>query len=270
MLLRLGILIFFVAFAGNVNADTEEEKERHDRDRHVLTLTELMSTKPNPDVNKNGIGIFVYNGINSMDALGPLQVFKTAGLKAFLVAKQKGEITANNGLKFQVDKSIDEVTQLDILLVPGGAMETAMETMDPVTLGWIRQIDQNTIYTTSVCTGAWILGATGLLEGKKATTNWYRAKEILGKYGAEFKQERYVIDGKYITSAGVTAGLDMSLKIVNMLYGKDYTQAVMLDLEYDPQPPIKGGSVKNTSKDVFSVMREMYDYFLLGFVNSIP
>ena len=253
---RTLFLFMFLVFSGAASAN--------------LSLTELLSKKPNPNVNVNGIGIFVYDGMNPTDALGPFQVFRTSGLNAFLVGKHKGEIVANNGLKIVVDKSIDEVNRLDILVVPGGALETAMETMDPATLAWIKMIDANTIYTTSVCTGAWILGAAGLLEGKKATTNWYRADEILTKYGAQFQQKRYVIDGKYITSAGVTAGFDMALKIVLKLFGKAYTQAVMLDLEYDPAPPIEGGSVLNTRPDVFAAMREMYDYFLLGFINSIP
>ncbi len=109
------------------------------------------------------------------------------------------------------------------------------------------------------CTGAWILGATGLLNGKNATTNWYRADEMMTRYGAHFKQERWVRDGKYWTSAGVTAGLDMSLAIIHELMGEKYTQGVMLNLEYDPAPPITGGSVAKSPPIVIDLMREMYD-----------
>jgi transcriptional regulator GlxA family with amidase domain len=126
-------------------------------------------------------------------------------------------------------------------------------------LNWIRAIDSTTIYTASVCTGAWILGATGLLKDKNVTTNWYRADEMMTKYGAHFKQERWVRDGKYWTSAGVTAGLDMSLAIIHELMGEKYTQGVMLNLEYDPAPPITGGSVTKTPAIVIDLMREMYD-----------
>ncbi|MEO0526721.1 MAG: DJ-1/PfpI family protein, partial [Bacteroidota bacterium] len=111
---------------------------------------------------------------------------------------------------------------------------------------------------TSVCTGGWILGKTGLLKGKSATGNWFRAKEILAENGATFTGERYTQDGKYWTSAGVTAGMDMSLAIMAELTGKDYTQAVMLDMEYDPEPPIEGGSVEKTKPEVLQFMKVMY------------
>ncbi|UZR28877.1 DJ-1/PfpI family protein [Methylococcus mesophilus] len=232
----------------------------------ALTHEELMTLKPNPNVNANGIGIYVYDGMNALDAIGPYQVFKSAGLKTFLIAKNKDQpiVSSDNpstGLKIVADKSWSEVQQLDVLVVPGGFGGTVMQTMDPEVLNWIKAMDQKTIYTTSVCTGAWILGAAGVLEGKKATTNWYRAKDFLAKYGAKFVSQRYVQDGKYITSAGVTAGADMALYLVNKLFGvKDYTQAVMLDLEYDPKPPVKGGSIKKSKPDVVDAMREMYDW----------
>ena len=231
---------------------------------------QLMASKPTPDVNKNGIGIFVYDGINSMDALGPYRVFKTAGLNVFLVAEHKGSITTNDQLTIQIDKSTAEVDRLDVLVMPGGAFETAVQTTNLNTLEWVKKIDQNSVYTTSVCSGAWILGAAGLLQGKSATTNWYRAKDILTKYGAKFVKERWVQDGKYWTSAGVSAGIDMAFAIVHKLLGKDFTQAVMLELEYDPKSPIEGGSVDKTKPRVFRAMQYMYDYYLLPFINSIP
>ena len=172
----------------------------------------------------------------------------------------------SNGLTIAVNKSIDEVNQLDVLLIPGGADGTARQTIDPEVINWIKKIDQTSIYTTSVCTGAWILGAAGLLEGKEATTHWYRAEEMLTKYGADFEQKRWVRDGKYWTSAGVTAGLDMSLALVNHLFGKEYTQAVMLDLEYDPKPPIQGGTPEKSRPIIAQLMKDMYDFFLLNFV----
>ncbi|MFZ2169630.1 MAG: DJ-1/PfpI family protein [Methylococcaceae bacterium] len=241
--------------------------------QHITNMDELMSLKPMPDVNVNGVGIYVYDGMFSLDAMGPYQVFKSAGLNTFLIAKKKGTITMSNGLTIAVDKSIDEVAQLDVLLIPGGAEGTARQTIDTEVLNWIQKIDQTSIYTTSVCTGAWILGAAGLLQNKEATTHWYRAEEMLTKYGANFEQKRWVRDGKYWTSAGVTAGTDMSLALVNHLFGKEYTQAVMLDLEYDPKPPIKGGSVKKSVPIIAQLMKDMYDFFLLDFVtcpNNTP
>lgn len=238
-------------------------------DAQMFEVMRFMAEKPKPDVTVNGIGIYVYDGINSLDALGPYRVFMTAGLKPFLIAKNRGTITTNDNLKIQVDKSIADVTKLDILVIPGGAAETVAQTKDPVTLAWIQQIDANSLYTTSVCTGSWILGAAGLLQGKNATSNWYRAKQILAKYGATFQPKRWVQDGKYWTSAGVSAGIDMALAIVVNLYSHDYAQAVMLDLEYDPQPPIRGGSLAKTALVPRRDMTWMYDFYLLdSFVRS--
>jgi putative intracellular protease/amidase len=234
---------------------------------NITTMDELMSLQPSPNVNVNGIGIYVYNGMFSLDALGPYQVFRSAGLKTFLIGKTKGTVTMSNGLTVAVTKSIDEVQKLDVLLIPGGADATALQTLDTQVLDWIRAIDATSIYTTSVCTGAWVLGSAGLLAGKKASTHWYRAKEMLNKFGATYTEKRWTRDGKYWTSAGVTAGMDMALALVNHLFGKDYTQAVMLDLEYDPQPPIKGGTPKKSDSIIAQLMRDMYDFFLLPFVN---
>ena len=266
-------LTSFNIYALNVDGSDHLKIAEHDlvtgvgNSQHITNMDELMSLQPNPNVNVNGVGIYVYDGMFSLDALGPFQVFKSAGLKTFLIAKKKGTITMSNGLTIAVNKSIDEVNQLDVLLIPGGATGTARQTIDTELLNWIQKIDQTSIYTTSVCTGAWILGATGLLQGKEATTHWYRAEEMLTKYGADFKQKRWVRDGKYWTSAGVTAGLDMALALVNHLFGKEYTQAVMLDLEYDPHPPIQGGTPKKSVPIIAQLMKDMYDFFLINFVN---
>ncbi|MEQ1560137.1 MAG: DJ-1/PfpI family protein [Methyloglobulus sp.] len=233
----------------------------------ITNMDELMARQPNPNVNVNGVGIYVYDGMFSLDALGPYQVFKSAGLKTFLIAKNKGTVTMSNGLTLAVNKSIAEVSKLDVLLIPGGAGATAMQTIDPEVLDWIKKIDETSIYTTSVCTGAWILGATGLLQGKDASTHWYRANEMLTKYGAEYTGKRWTVDGKYWTSAGVTGGVDMALALVNHLFGKQYTQAVMLDMEYDPKPPVQGGSPKKSDPIIAQLMKDMYDFFLINFVN---
>lgn len=206
------------------------------------------------------IGIFLYDGYQTLDAMGPYETLaQLSGVKVFFIAKQKGLVSNQRGMKVQVDTAIEKVTALDILVIPGGAAETFMVTRDTAVLSWIRKIDKTTTYTTSVCTGAWILGATGLLQGKNATTNWYRAAEMMKEYGAKFKEARYVKDGKYWTSAGVTAGMDMGFAIVNELMGEQYTQAAMLNLEYDPHPPVVGGSVRNTAPVVKEMMEEMYD-----------
>jgi len=240
---------------------------QHPKFDRITDMDDLMTRLPVPNVNVRGIGIFVYDGMFSQDALAPLQVFKSAGLNVFLIAKQKGTVTASSGLTIIANKSIDEVNELDVLLIPGGALATAMQTIDQETLDWIKKIDETSLYTTSVCTGAWILGATGLLQGKKASTHWYRAEEMLTKYGATYTGKRWTTDGKYWTSAGVTGSVDMSLALVNHWFGKQYTQAVMLDMEYDPKPPVQGGAPQKSNKTIAQLMKDMYDFFLLPFVN---
>ena len=216
------------------------------------------------------IGILLYDGYNTLDAMGPYHTLaEIMGAKTFFVAKNRGIVKNQRGLELIVDSSFADITSLDILVIPGGAIETLMLTQDTVTLNWIKEIDKTTKYTTSVCTGSWILGATGLLEGKNATSNWYRGEEMMKMYGAKFKEERYVQDGKYWTSAGVSAGIDMSLAIIDDLLGRKYTQAVMLDLEYDPKPPYDAGTPKKTDPLVALMMKEMYDMMMLPYIKDV-
>jgi len=255
------LFCFTVINANGQNSKADSLAKRHDE------MMSIIMTKPKLPIKT--IGILVYDGYNTLDAIGPYQVLsQLMGVNVFFIAKEKGLIKNQRGLKVQVDKSIADVNQLDILLIPGGAAETFKMSLDTAVLSWIRKIDKTSTYTTSVCTGAWILGASGLLKGKNATTNWYRAEEMLKRYGATFKPERWVKDGKYWTSAGVTAGMDMALGIINELMGEKYTKGVMLDMEYDPQPPYKAGSVRNTDKIVVDMMLEMYDMGLQPLIKA--
>lgn len=206
------------------------------------------------------IGILVYDGVNSLDVIGPRYVLgQIMGAKTHLVGIKPGSIKTVMGVELVPDTLIADVNHLDILVIPGGFRGTIENAYNENLHEWIRKIDQQSTYTASVCTGGWILAATGLLDGKKATTNWYRAEEMLAKYGATFTDERFTQDGKYWTSAGVTAGMDMSLAIMNKLLGEAYTQGVMLDMEYDPAPPITGGSPEKTDSAVYEMMFNMYD-----------
>jgi transcriptional regulator GlxA family with amidase domain len=256
------INLFFCSeslFAQTSNKDSLEK--RHNE------MMSIIMTKPKLPIKT--IGILVYDGYNTLDAMGPYHTLaEIMGTKTFFIAKKKGMVKNQRGLQIKVDTSFSEVKNLDILVIPGGAVETFMQTKDSVTLNWIRAIDKTTTYTTSVCTGAWILGATGLLNGKTATTNWYRAEEMLKSYGATFKQERWVRDGKYWTSAGVTAGIDMSLAIIDELMGRKYTEGVMLDLEYNAKPPYNAGTPETSEKIVADMMKEMYDMALLPLIQE--
>ena len=211
----------------------------------------------------DSIGILLYEGFFELDAIGPYSVLSNMiGTKVFFVSEKRGIIQSSSGLQINVQNDISEIEHLDIILIPGGATGTVATSKNQKILDWIQKIDQTSTFTTSVCTGAWILGEADLLKNKKATSNWYRAEEKLNKYGAEFIEKRWVRDGKLWTSAGVSAGIDMSLAIINEIKGETYTKLTMLNLEYDPKPPITGGSVHNTNKGLVNHMTGMYDSML--------
>lgn len=235
-------------------------------DRHKQMM-DILFTPTKVPIKK--IGILLYDGYNTLDAMGPYHTLaEIMGAKTYFIAKKRGVVKNQRGLEVKVDSSFDDVSSLDILVIPGGAGETFMQTQDTTTLNWIRKIDKTTKYTASVCTGSWILGATGLLKGKNASSNWYRAEEVMKMYGANYKEGRWVQDGKYWTSAGVSAGIDMSLAIIDDLLGRKYTEAVMLDLEYDPKPPYDAGVPKKSDPLVADMMKEMYDMLLLPMIQG--
>lgn len=246
------VSIFIFAACNNKKQEVKTSTKSHE---------ELMAEMfPKPKVDIKTVGILLYDGHTTLDAMGPYQVLsEMMGVNVFFVGRTKGLIANMNGMKVLCDTSIAEVKKLDILVIPGGLKETYNATKDMELLSWIKSIDSTTKYTASVCTGAWILGATGLLKDKEATTHWYGKKILAEQFGAKIKDSRYVMSGKYWTSAGVTAGMDMSLALVNEIMGEKYAKTAMLDLEYDPKPLYNGGSENNTDKEIVEMMREMYD-----------
>lgn len=226
-------------------------------DHQMKNMADLY---PEPKVKIKTVGILLYDNYAVLDAMGPYHVLsELMGAKVFFVGRHKGFISTGGGMKIQCDTSIAEVKNLDILVIPGGLTETYTATKDTALINWIKAIDKHSKYTTSVCTGAWILAATGLLNGHEATTHWYGKKLLKDQYGINARNKRYIHSGKYWTSAGVSAGIDMSLALVNDIMGEKYAQTVTLDLEYDPQPPVKGGNEQNTDKAIVESIRATYD-----------
>ncbi len=244
-----------------------QEMEHFSPEHHVSSM-ETIFGKPKFDIRT--IGILVYDGVNELDVMGPRYVLGQAmGVKTQLIGLKSGNIRTVMGVDIMPNTIMDSVNQLDILIIPGGFKGTVEAAYDTHLHDWIRKIDQTTKFTAAVCTGGWILGATGLLKGKRASTNWYREEEFLKKYGAIPANERYTQDGKYWTSAGVTAGMDMSLAIMKEIYGERYAEAIMLDMEYDPAPPIAGGSPEKTSQMVNQMMKAMYDGGINPLIDSL-
>lgn len=188
------------------------------------------------------IAILLYEKLTALDAIGPYEVLRSVpGWEVRFVGASKGNVRTDSGaLGLSVDRSLEETTDPDIVLVPGGeGSEPAME--DETVLSWLRAVDERTKWTTSVCTGSLVLGAAGLLDGKRATSHWLFL-ERLGELGADPVGGRFVEDGKIVTAAGVSAGIDMALHLVGREAGPEVAQAIQLGIEYDPQPPFDAGS----------------------------
>jgi transcriptional regulator GlxA family with amidase domain len=186
--------------------------------------------------------ILIFDGITALDAIGPYEVLRSVpGWEVEFVATSRGEVRTDSGhLGISADHALADVTATDLVLVPGGKGNRPL-LEDEQVLGWLREIDRTTRWTTSVCTGSLVLGAAGLLEGKRATGHWLYL-EPLRAYGADPVGGRYVEDGKIVTAAGVSAGIDMALHLVGQEAGPEVAQAVQLAIEYDPQPPFDAGA----------------------------
>ena len=203
------------------------------------------------------IAILLFDRFESLDAVGPFEVLRNLpGANVTFVARKAGPVRNSSGaLAIVADKSIAEVTAADILVVPGGFGQAALMEDEEI-LGWIRAIDATTTWTTSVCTGSLLLAAAGLLRGKKATSHWL-ALEQLPAHGAEPTLERVVVQGKIVTAAGVSSGIDMALTLASMIAGDDVAQAIQLGIEYDPQPPFDAGSPQKAPAHIVELLRGM-------------
>ncbi|MET9349050.1 DJ-1/PfpI family protein [Streptomyces termitum] len=188
------------------------------------------------------IAVLLYEGFTSLDAVGPYEILsRLPGAETVLVAKAAGPVRNDQGsLALVADKALADVPRPDVVLVPGGP-ETRRAAHDPELREWLRTADATSTWTTSVCTGALLLAAAGLLDGRRATTHWL-AREELRALGAEPTAERVVFDGKYVTAAGVSSGIDMGLHLLGRIAGDDAAMTVQLLTEYDPQPPYDAGS----------------------------
>ncbi|GGX17941.1 DJ-1/PfpI family protein [Aquimarina muelleri] len=276
----IGVLAIIVSSC-NTKQDSAliSDKKQTENDITIDSIPEI--TEENHDMLMNtlfgkpkysikNIGILVYDDTNSLDVMGPRHVLgQILSAKTQFIGMKPGTFKTTDGVEIVVDAVIDSINQLDILIIPGGFQGTIKNVYDKKLHEWIRKIDENSVYTASVCTGAWVLGATGLLKNKKATTHWYKAEEVLEKYGAQYVNKRYVKDGKYWTSAGVTAGMDMSLAMMYEILGKNYTEGVMLDMEYDPKPPIEGGTPEKTGFVMKYMMEAMYDAGVEPLIDSL-
>jgi putative intracellular protease/amidase len=209
------------------------------------------------------IAIVLFDRFTSLDAVGPYQVLKKLpGAEVAFTAERTGPVADDaHSLKLVADAVFAEVPEPDIIMVPGGPGQSAQMEDGPLRQ-WLLAADQTSTWTTSVCTGSLILAGAGLLAGRRATSHWLALDE-LKRLGAEPTSDRVVFDGKYVTGAGVSAGIDMALALAARMAGDQVAQAIQLGIEYDPQPPFDAGTPAKAPADIVAAQRRM-SRFLLG------
>ncbi|MFP3180223.1 MAG: DJ-1/PfpI family protein [Paraburkholderia sp.] len=201
------------------------------------------------------IGGLIFPNMDQCDFTGPFEALARVPNSRFMtIWKDKNPVRDLAGMQLLADTTIDEAPQLDVLLVPGGHGQEALM-QDEVVLSFIRKQAAGARYVFSVCTGALICGAAGLLQGKRATTHW-TAMEVLPLFGATPSDERVVIDGKFVSAGGVTSGIDGSLIVVSLLRGETVAQELQLYMAYDPKPPFQAGSPSTAPASILATVRE--------------
>ena len=204
--------------------------------------------------------VFVlFDNVTQLDFTGPVQFLsRLPGAAVHVVSKDGQAVTTDCGFSILPRSGFADCPQANILCVPGGhGVRDAIT--DPVIVDFVRQQAKGADYITSVCTGAFILGAAGLLQGKKATCHWAYT-QLLPLLGATHKPARVVRDGNLITAGGVTSGIDFALDLIAAISGEDVARTIQLALEYDPAPPFGGGSLASSSDEIVGNLRaRVYD-----------
>ncbi|MFI1209764.1 DJ-1/PfpI family protein [Streptomyces sp. NPDC020802] len=199
------------------------------------------------------IGILLFNGYSMLDPTGPAEILsRMPDATVTMIAEQRGPVRTDTGdVALVAERSLAEVGRLDVLLVSGGGNRGMAEALENQTLlDFIREAHRHTVWTTSVCSGGLLLAAAGLLKGRKAAVHWAAAEQLEKRFGVTYVSQRYVRSGKIITSAGVSAGMDMSLYLASLIAGEDTARAIQLAVEYDPQPPFDSGNAAEASDEL--------------------
>ena len=203
------------------------------------------------------IAVALFPQVTALDAIGPYEVLqRLPDAEVRCVGHERGEVRTDNGfLGLTVDRRFDEVPSPDVVLIPGGIGTRAL-VHDAAILEWIRAAHQTSRFTTSVCTGSRLLAAAGILDGLSATTH-FSSRQLLAKYGARPSNDRVVVEGKVITAAGVSSGIDMALHLAERLTDATTAKALQLMIEYDPQPPHDAGALHKVDGVVIARVQEL-------------
>jgi cyclohexyl-isocyanide hydratase len=202
------------------------------------------------------IGFLLFPNITQLDLTGPHEVLsKLPGAKVHLIWKSLEPVKAVGGLSIMPDTTFTDCPQLDLVCVPGGPGMTGLM-VDEEVLAFLRKQAAGARYVTSVCTGSLVLGAAGLLKGKRAATHWM-AMDILPALGAIPVEERVVIDGKFISGGGVTAGIDFGLTVAAEVAGEEVAKQIQLQIEYDPKPPFDSGHPRSADPALVDKLKKL-------------
>jgi putative intracellular protease/amidase len=201
------------------------------------------------------IAIPLYDRFTALDAVGPFEVLaRLPGAETTWLGPEAGPVSTDNGFTMLAAAPYEALPDPDVVLVPGG-FGTRVLLEDERILGWLRRANESSDWTTSVCTGSLLLGAAGLLEGLEATSHWLEL-ETLERFGARPVGSRVVEQGKVITAAGVSSGIDMALVLADRIAGPEVAQAIQLAIEYDPQPPFDSGSTDKAPPEIVQYLRD--------------
>jgi transcriptional regulator GlxA family with amidase domain len=206
------------------------------------------------EVGKMKIAILLFDNYTALDVVGPYEVLSNIpGAKIYFAAEKPGLYKNNKGIQISADYSLDEIADPEIVVIPGGFGIDAILDNEKI-LRWVNTVHKESQWTTSVCSGALLLAAAGILNGRKVITHWNRIEQ-LKKYPVEIVKERYIRDGKIITSAGVSAGIDMALYLTSLVVNENFAKVVQLSMEYDPKPPFDSGSPEKAPKEIVEMIK---------------
>ncbi len=211
--------------------------------------------RPQSEGLRVDVAILLFDGITALDAVGPYEVLsRLPDAQVRFVAPEPGPQRTDNGfLALTADHALAEFPHPEIVLIPGGFGVEAMLAR-PDVVDWLRGAHATSRWTTSVCTGTLLLAAAGILNGLRATSHWTALDRLAG-FGAKPTGERVVIEGKVITAAGVSAGIDMALRLAAVIAGEPFAQAIQLSIEYDPQPPFDCGAPAKATLQAVELVR---------------
>lgn len=219
----------------------------------LLLGTETASAQVPPSTTDGPVfAMLVHPKMILLDLVGPMTVFNMTMGKVHLVWKDKAPVPTEVGLYVTPTTTFaDCPRKVDVFFIPGGLAGSTELMDDPETMAFVKDMAANARYVTAVCTGSLVLGATGVLKGKRATTLW-NVRDLLPTFGAIPVHDRVVEDGNIITGGGTTAGLDFGLDIVARLKGEDVAKRIQLIIEYDPHPPFDSGSPEKADPEIVS------------------